>query len=116
MDVIEVYAELGEDYNEVLGRLVTDERIAKYLKRFAESGGIADIHGFLAEENYEEAFRLVHTFKGMSMNMGLAKMTSVSSDLCEELRNGKPDKPIDDMIVKVEEEFDRVKGIVANLA
>lgn len=116
MEAREVYLELGEDYNEVLGRLVTDERITKYLKRFAEGGSIADIHGLLADENYEEAFRLVHTAKGMAMNMGLSKLTSVTSDLCEELRGGKPNKPIDDMIVIVEEEFAKTKAVIDQLS
>ena len=51
----------------------------------------------------------------MSLNMGLSKLTQVTSDLCEELRGGKPDKPIDDMITKVEEEFERVKGVISQL-
>jgi len=116
MEAREVYLELGEDYEEVKGRLVTDERITKYLKKFAEGGSIADIHGFLADENYEEAFRLVHTAKGMAMNMGLAKLTGVTSDLCEELRGGKPDKPIDDMITKVEEEFAKTRDVILKLS
>lgn len=115
MDAREVYLELGEDYEEVVGRLVTDERVAKYLKKFADGNGIADIHGFLAEENYEEAFRLIHSVKGMAMNMGLTKLINCSSELCEELRGGRPNKPIDDMIVKVEEEFARVKDTVSKL-
>lgn len=115
MDAREVFLELGEDYDEVLGRLVTDERITKYLKKFADGGSIADIHGFLADENYEEAFRLVHTAKGMAMNMGLSKLTAVTSDLCEELRGGKPNKPIDDMIKAVEEEFEKTKAIIGQM-
>jgi len=116
MDARTVYSILGEDYEEVIGRLVTDERVAKYLKKFGEGDGIKDIHGFLSDENYEEAFRLVHSMKGMAMNMGLTKLISCSSELCEELRNGKPDKPIDAMIVAVEEEFTRVKEAIGELS
>ena len=115
MTAKEVYATLNEDYDEVISRLVTDERITKYLKKFADGDGIEPIHGQLAEENYEEAFRTIHSLKGMAMNMGLSKLINVSSTLCEELRGGKPENPIDGMIEDVEKEYAHVLETIALL-
>lgn len=105
MRVEEFYSILGGNYEDVLSRLGKTERIVKYLRKFADSEECGSIDGFLESENYEEAFRAVHSIKGMCMNLGLSKLQESSSTLCEELRNGKPQIDVTDMLAKVKSDF-----------
>lgn len=106
MNVKEFYAETNGDYEEVIGRLGKEERILKYLKRFAEEKVLDTLETSLASKDYPEAFRAVHSIKGMCMNLGLRRLQQSSSILCEEIRNGEPQNDITEMVDKVKGDYD----------
>lgn len=105
MTVKEFYDSVGASYDEVISRLLKDERIVKYLNMFSKGTDFEDMENNLLAEKYEDAFRNIHSVKGMCLNLGITKLAAISSDLCEELRNGKPDKDISDMVKAVKEEY-----------
>ena len=112
MIVQEFYDSIGGDYNDVKGRMLKDERILKYLRRFPEDKNYEELFVNLAEKNYEEAFRNVHTLKGLALNLGLAKLGAASSALCEELRQGPPAIDITDMAEAVKTEYGNVMNCI----
>lgn len=115
MTVKECYEAFGGSYDDVLGRLGKDERIAKYLKMFAAGNDYQLITDSLAEEKYEDAFRNVHNLKGVSLNLALTPLSSSSSTLCEELRHGKPNVDVAPMLADVKAAYDAVIAAVAQL-
>ncbi len=86
MTVKECYEEMGASYDEVFGRLRTDERIAKFLRRVADDKSMELLESSIATGNAEEAFRAAHTIKGICMNLALTKMSASASAATEALR------------------------------
>lgn len=115
MTVRECYELIGADYDKVLGWLVDDSFIEKFIKKFAVSNYYQPIETALNEDDYESAFKNVHSLKGVAANLGLDKLFEVSSELCEELRHGKPDKDVSGMLENIRKEHDRIIEFVRNL-
>ena len=76
MNISECYKAMGGNYEEVLGRL-RSERL------------IAALEVKLREEDGPEAFRAVHTLKGVCQNLGLQDLLRACEPLTEALRQGK---------------------------
>ena len=96
MTVQECYEALGEDFNDVLSRLMKPELV----KRFLEKA--------LAEKRYEDAFRYAHNMKGVGLNLGLSKFQKSSDVLCESLRHGEPAVDIEPLIEDVRQNYRKV--------
>lgn len=86
MTVKEFYETVGGDYEDVMSRLRTDERVVKFLNKVAADGSFALLQKSLSERNMEEAFRAAHTLKGICMNLSLTKLYRVAAELTESLR------------------------------
>lgn len=106
MELREFFSNVGGDYDEVMSRLGKEERVVKYLLRFIESDPIADFDKALKENNIEECFRNLHSIKGMCLNLGLGNLEKSSSQLCEEYRNGVPQRDVTDMISRTHKDYD----------
>lgn len=78
---------MGADYNEVFGRLRSDERIQRFLIKVLDDGSYDLLIKSLDEKNIEDAFRAAHTIKGVCMNLSLTKLYKSSQALTEALRN-----------------------------
>lgn len=106
MTIIEFYEKVGGDYNEVIGRLLKDERIYKYLNKFVGGDDYNALKKLCDDQNWEEAFRCVHSLKGMCLNLGISKLAASSSALCEELRHGAPNCDISGMLEEVKNDYE----------
>ncbi len=114
MNVKEFYGFIGGSYDEVASRLMKEERILKYLNKFTTAEDYANLHRFLEEKNYPEAFRAIHSVKGVAMNLGLAPLFKVSDVLCEELRSGdEPKIDISGMVSDVDEAYRQILDAIA---
>ncbi len=87
MTVKECYEAIESDYNDVLSRLRTDERIQRFLLKVLEDGSYELLVKSLEQRNMEEAFRAAHTLKGVCMNLSLTKLYQSSQAITEALRN-----------------------------
>ena len=86
MELKEFYNIIGGDYNEVLSRLATDQRIQKYLLRFLDVPDFELLKEALAAKDWEKAFLAAHTLKGNALNLGLGTFTTADTELTEYLR------------------------------
>ena len=85
MNLKELYACCGGDFDTVMDIWRSDERVARFLGRFLEDGSYANFHKFLDAGNLPEAFRAVHTLKGVCLNLCLTRLsesTPPSPTLC----------------------------------
>lgn len=89
MNISECYKAMGGNYEEVLGRLRSERLIAKFLKKFPADPSFAALEVKLREEDGPEAFRAVHTLKGVCQNLGLQDLLRACEPLTEALRQGK---------------------------
>ncbi len=88
MTLKECYAELGGNYDAVIGRLRSERIVQKFVLKFPADGSFKLLHSSLDAGDYQEAFRAAHTIKGVCQNLGFDKLYESSHELTESLRNG----------------------------
>lgn len=118
MTVQEVYNYLDENYIEIYERIGNEAWISKYLKKFLDDGCKAQMNKAILDKSWEDAFKAVHSIKGLALNLGLQKLSKVASTLCEELRDGTPksgETEISQMALAVNAEYDRVVEVLKQL-
>ena len=81
--------EWGVDWDEILDRFMGNENlIAKFMFKFLNDQSMNDLTKYLAEGNVSEAFKAVHTLKGVGANLGLKGFLTPVCELTEILRAG----------------------------
>lgn len=86
MNVQQCYEAMHGDYAEVIGRLRTDERVAKFLKRVPSDGNYEILCEAMKTGNADDAFRAAHTIKGICLNLSLTALLKSSVAMTEALR------------------------------
>lgn len=104
MQVKECYTAMQGDYEGVIGRLLNEERVKKYLFKFLNDKSFETLKAALSRADREEAFRMAHTLKGVSQNLGLTALFQSSYDLTEALRNSMSEDA-DVLFAKLEEDY-----------
>lgn len=112
MTLKDCYAQLGGDYTGVLSRLMKDTSVSRFIQMMLKDTQLAELKDALEKNDYEVAFRAVHTIKGTSLNLGISKLAQTASILTEELRNGAPVKDISSMVTDLEAEYKRTMDII----
>lgn len=97
MTIRECYQQLGGNYDAVLSRFRSEERVRKFVLRFLDDKSYQLLIDSLQDQNYDEAFRAAHTIKGICQNLGLDQLFFSSNELTEQLRN----KDLEDLNIKV---------------
>lgn len=87
MDLKECYAELGGDYEGVVGRFHGERLVLKFALKFLDDGSYAMLCDALKNSRTEEAFRASHTIKGVCQNLGFTRLYESSAALTEALRD-----------------------------
>lgn len=93
MTIEECYNAFGGNYRDVLQRLIKEERVERFLKRFPEQDMITPIEKSIEEKDYKQAFLDAHTLKGLCATLGMSKLYKSVSDLTECLRPAHDEKP-----------------------
>ncbi len=104
MTIKECYDTMGADYQNVLGRFLSEALVKKFALKFLDDDSFSNLKEALAAGNVEEAFRAAHTLKGVCLNLGFDNLYEVSSAITEVLRAGEL-AGTDEMIKKVEEQY-----------
>lgn len=88
MTLKEVFARIGGDYEGVVSRLCNEKLVERFVLKFLKDESYAQLCDFLQKEDYNEAFRMAHTLKGVSQNLGFTRLYEASHELTEQLRGG----------------------------
>lgn len=86
MTIKECYEIIGGDYDDIMSRLIKEERIVRFLGMFLNEGCYNDLVKAIEDENVDEAFCAAHTFKGVCNNMSFTALSKSSVDVTEALR------------------------------
>ena len=86
MTIKECYEAFEGNYDEVIGRFRTEERVARFLKMVVSDGSYQLLCDSIASGNADEAFRAAHTLKGVCGNLSITRFGESSSKLTELLR------------------------------
>ncbi len=80
------YQEIGGNYQSIMERLRNEERIEKFIRLFLQDQSYQTLIQAMEQGNTEEAFRAVHTLKGVCMNLSFDALYEISSSMTEYLR------------------------------
>lgn len=82
------YNALGSDYKTAVGRMGGSERLLdKFVRKFPNDATAPALFKAFEDEDWQTAFRMAHTLKGLCANLGLDKLQKSSAELTEALRN-----------------------------
>lgn len=115
MTTKECYELMGADYEDVLGRLMNDKLVKRFLYKFADAKDMEELKNSLAAKDYETAFRMAHNLKGVCANLGISKLGASSSELCEELRDGQYTDKVEPLMAVVQADYDATLAAVRQL-
>lgn len=106
MTIKECYEKMGGDYDDVMSRLRTDERVKKFLLKVVEDKSFDNLCECIASHNIEEAFRAAHTLKGVCLNLSVTRLYQSASAMTEALR-GKTEYSADyeSLLAKVKADY-----------
>ena len=121
MTLEEFYEAIAGDLPGVRGRLLSDERIVKFVGIFMDDPTYATLIQKVEEKDYPEAFRAAHTMKGLCANLGFTELLDASSELTEALRadeTGNPKAPqdVEALTAKVVEAYQRIENVASLIA
>lgn len=114
MNIKEFYGSIGEDFNDVIGRLRAESRVCKYVLKFPEDKSFDNLLASMKEKNYAEAFRAAHTIKGTCLNLSFNSFAAIASDITEKLRNFEDtaaiesDTELDGLIAALSEKYRKI--------
>ena len=87
MTLQECYATLCGNYEEAKARLMNDSLIDRFIRRFPADPSMQLLRDKLQEGNLPEAFRAVHTLKGVAANLAFTRLQQDASALTELMRD-----------------------------
>jgi HPt (histidine-containing phosphotransfer) domain-containing protein len=87
MTVKECYEQIGGDYNGILSRFRSEQRVLKFALMFLKDDSYDALCTAMENEDCDEAFRAAHTLKGVCQNLSFDALFEPSSAACECLRN-----------------------------
>lgn len=88
MTIEECYTALGGDYEDVIARLRSERLVRKFALKFLDDKSYELFCTTMEQRNYEEAFRAVHTIKGVCQNLSFNRLLQSSSQMADALRHG----------------------------
>ena len=86
MQLEQCYASFGGNYQDVKSRLMKDELIQRLVIKFLADKSYENLSAAIGQKDYGEAFRAVHTLKGVSQNLSFDQMSRSTETLTETLR------------------------------
>ena len=80
------YEALGGNYDEALGRLMSERIMQKFVLKFLNEGSYDLLMSALDAKDGDAAFRAAHTLKGVASNLGMTLLQHEASEMTEALR------------------------------
>lgn len=105
MQIEECYAAFGGNYEDVKSRLMKDELIKRLVIKFLADTSYERLAEAVAQKNHGDAFRAVHTLKGVSQNLSFDRLSKATEGLTETLRKWET-IPVDEALC--EAQFEQV--------
>ena len=86
MTLTEFYAAVGGSYEDASARLQNDAFIGRFLRMLPCDDSMARLTAAMDSGSAGEAFRAVHTLKGIALNLSLTALANACAAMTEALR------------------------------
>lgn len=90
MTLEQFYDTIGGDYKKTISRLSGEALVKKFVLKYADDRTCLELADAIENQDWSAAFRAAHTLKGIALNLGFDSLYTVSSELTEALRGGRP--------------------------
>lgn len=107
MTVEELYAEIGGDYEQAVGRLRMDKLIAKFVCRLPEDPSCAALIEAWNNQDDTALFEASHAAKGVCGNLALTKLGDLASQITEAVRPGNEELRAQTDLASLVSEFEQ---------
>lgn len=107
MELQECYEAMGGNYQDVKSRLQSDALIRRFVMKFLADASFERLDAAVKARDYGEAFRAVHTLKGVCQNLSFDRLSASASRLTELLRAWET-TPVEQALC--EEQFEQVSA------
>jgi len=91
MTLEECYAAIGGDYDGVMHRFMTAERVRRFVLKMPADPNFDLLEESMKAKDYPTVFRASHSLKGIALNLGFTALADSSSKLSDMFRSGKPE-------------------------
>lgn len=116
MTVKEFYGYIGVDYENVVSRLRKEERVKKFLMKFADDQSCTMLCDSVKQKNMTEAFRWVHALKGISQDLSFINLYIPASRLSERLQESlEYDKDVEILLSQIQSEYSKIIEAIRKL-
>lgn len=116
MQIEEFYEKVGGSFSEVLGRLMTRERVEKYVKRFLSDRSFAELSDGYERQDWNAVFLAAHTMKGVCGTLGFKNLMKASSELTENVRSKAANADTEGLFMKLSDEYRNTVGAIREYA
>ena len=114
MTIREFYEKIGADYNDALSRLISENLVSRFVRKFPADPTMQSLRDSIAEGKIEESFRAVHTLKGVAGNLAFTRLYQACWDLTEQLR--PREQQADPVLMEVlEKEYEKTVRLIEEL-
>lgn len=115
MSIREFYEQLGEDYDEVLRRMMGKESFAAMLLRsFLQDQTYGNLSQAMHGGSTEDIFEQSHTLKGVAANLGLKPLYDKTAVLVELTRAGILEGA-DEAFAGIKKEYETILGLLEQI-
>ena len=98
MTLKELYAMIDGDYEQATKVLRIEKLIDKHIRRLPDNPIFADLAEAGRAMDASRLFESAHAVKGVCSNLGLAKLSALAAEICDDFRPGCERKYTDDEI------------------
>ena len=88
MNVQELYAAIGGDYDSAKSRLMSDKIISKFVVKYKNDPSYQELVDAVAAQDEDAIFRASHTLKGVAANLALTGIWQLANEITEAYRPG----------------------------
>lgn len=90
MNLQELYAHIGGDYDQALRVLRMEKLIDKHIRKLTKNGVVEQLLAAGEAMDPARLFEAAHAAKGVCANLGLGTLSDMASEIAEEYRPGNP--------------------------
>lgn len=114
MNLKEFYNAVGGDFDDTVTRLMNENIVRKFVGLFAEDESYKSFMADYNAQKYEDAFRDIHTLKGLSLNLGFNTLSNICITVTDTLRDGKTDVT-SDMLSSLDDAYNLTIDAISKL-
>ncbi|WP_295092768.1 Hpt domain-containing protein [Ruminococcus sp.] len=114
MELKNFYNKIGENYDLLLSRLLSSERIEKYLTIFFDDNNICDLKMQILSNDIQSAINTAHTLKGVTATLGFDNLAAEICELHEALKNNENEQA-DELCRQVVKEYEIIYNEWCNI-